>query len=241
MRDDSMRDERMRDDSNASTDMRLPDRAVASGGSTGAGPGTDLFSHPVVVAIDSGADRFAASMRGRAGTDRVLYTLSQAANHSLLWHGINVVDGIVGGPVHRRRALRRSIILGADQALVNGPVKWLFRRRRPDEPGHHPHELRKPVTSSFPSGHASAAVCAATLLSRDLGAPPVWWGLAAAVAWSRVHVGVHHATDVMGGVAAGVVLTRLAARAWPPPVGGGSRRSPAGTDRAPIATTADTV
>lgn len=201
------------------TDGHAADGTDPSDDSAGVRTGFDLFAHPAVVAIDSRADRLAATMRGNVAADRFLYTLSQAANHSLIWHGINLVDGVVGGPTHRRRALRRSIILGVDQAVVNGPVKWVFRRRRPDEPDHHPHELRKPVTSSFPSGHASAAVCAATLLSRDLGATPLWWGLASAVAWSRVHVGVHHATDVIGGVAVGVALTRLATRAWPPPTG----------------------
>jgi undecaprenyl-diphosphatase len=94
-------------------------------------------------------------------------------------------------------------------------VKRLFRRDRP-EASDHPHELRRPRTSSFPSGHASSAVMAATLLSAShRRARPLWWALAAAVAWSRVHVKVHHASDVLGGAVLGRILGRLARRFWP--------------------------
>lgn len=171
-------------------------------------------------------DDLAARLRGHAASDRALYALSQAANHSLLWHGINAVDAVIGGPTRRRQAVRRSVILAAEQAAVNGPVKSLFRRQRPDHVTDHPHDLRTPVTSSFPSGHASAGACAATLLTQDLGAAPVWWGLAAAVAWSRVHVGAHHATDLVGGAAVGTVLARAAGRLWPPPVERSAGRAP---------------
>lgn len=150
-----------------------------------------------------------------------MYGLSQAANHSILWHGINAVDALVGGavagPAHRRRALRRSVVLAVEQAAVNGPIKSLFRRDRPEHVTDHPHGLRVPMTSSFPSGHASAGACAAVLLSRDLGVAPLWWALAGTVAWSRVHVGVHHASDLAGGAVVGTSLGRLAGAVWPPP------------------------
>ena len=159
----------------------------------------------------------ADSLRGHPALDRVLYAASQAANHSMLWHGINLVDAVVGGPQRRRRALRRSAILALEQALVNGPVKSVFRRERPAVVDDHPHDLRSPLTSSFPSGHASAGACATVLLSRDLGHGPAWATLAAVVAWSRVHVGVHHATDVVGGAVLGAGLAVAAGALWPPP------------------------
>ncbi len=175
------------------------------------------IDHPVTRRID---ERVAARVDERRGTnpllDRSAYALSEAANHSLLWHGINAVDALVGGPRHRRAALRRSIILGVEQAVVNGPLKSTIERERPLA-GPHDHPLRTPVTSSFPSGHASASACAATLLSRDLRMAPLWWGLAAAVAWSRVHVGVHHTSDVVAGAVVGRSLGRVAGLIWPPP------------------------
>lgn len=173
------------------------------------------FLHPAVGAFDARLERLSAGMRGRPGVDRAFYALSQAANHSLLWHAINVADAVLGGPRHRRRALRRSVVLTIDQAVVNGPIKAVFRRTRPAVVSDHPHALRTPRTSSFPSGHASAAACAATLLTSDLGCGPLWWGLAGAVAWSRVHVGVHHPSDVAGGVVVGAALALAAGRFRP--------------------------
>lgn len=174
---------------------------------------TVLSSRPV-LSLDGAAARVAGHARGR-GFDRAVYVLSEAANHSMLWHGINLVDAVVGGPTHRRRAFRRSVIVAVEQAVVNGPIKSLVARERPAERDDHPHDLRAPRTSSFPSGHASAAACAATLLSEDLGAAPLWWSLAGAVAWTRVHVGVHHASDVLAGLATGRALARVAGTVWP--------------------------
>lgn len=176
---------------------------------------------PAIVAVDRRVDAWAGRLRGSASFDRAMYGLSQAANHSLLWHGINLVDAVLGGAVagraHSLRALRRSVVLSCEQALVNGPIKSRFRRGRPTTVTEHPHELRTPVTSSFPSGHSSAGACAAVLLSRDLGLEPLWWTLAAGVAWSRVHVGAHHASDLLGGAAVGTALGTLVGWVWPPP------------------------
>jgi len=174
-----------------------------------------VLTSPRVVGFDAAIARLAEQARDHSA-DRALYLLSQAANHSLLWHGINAIDALVGGPTHRRRALRRSVIVAIEQAVVNGPIKATVDRERPAPRADHPHGLRVPLTSSFPSGHASAAACSATLLSRDLGAAPVWWALAGLVSWSRVHVGVHHASDVAAGLVLGRTLAGASAVVWPP-------------------------
>lgn len=179
------------------------------------GIATAVLQSSVVQQFDRSADLLAKASHGSAPIDRALYSLSQAANHSLLWHSINAVDALTGTPRRRRRAIRRSSIIALEQAIINGPVKLVAKRERPEEKQNHPHQLRSPQTSSFPSGHASAAACAATLLSADLGMAPVWWTLAAAVSWSRVHVGVHHASDVVAGVFAGRTIARTAQRFWP--------------------------
>jgi undecaprenyl-diphosphatase len=174
------------------------------------------LDHPAVARLDAAVDGLASGLRGSGPVDRAMYALSRAGDHSLIWHGINAVDALAGGADHRRRAVRRSIVLVAEQAVVNGPLKSAFGRRRPGHVTEHPHELRTPRTSSFPSGHASAGACATVLLTADLGGGPLWAGLATAVAWSRVHVGAHHATDVAGGAVVGATLAILATRLWPP-------------------------
>jgi undecaprenyl-diphosphatase len=76
-----------------------------------------------------------------------------------------------------------------------------------------------PHTGAFPSGHASAAFACATVLawaSPRLRVPA--FVLAAAIAWSRVYVGVHWPLDVLGGAVLGVlVATALLKLAANPP------------------------
>ena len=73
--------------------------------------------------------------------------------------------------------------------------------------------MRRPITSSFPSGHATAAFTAATLLSTNARNRPVWFAIAGVVAGSRVYVRMHHASDVIAGAAFGLVLGQVLRRA----------------------------
>jgi undecaprenyl-diphosphatase len=108
-----------------------------------------------------------------------------------------------------------SAVLGIESALVNGAIKSVFRRRRPPWATDRPHRLRRPRTSSFPSGHASAAFTAAGVLADDDPLWPLYYALAVVVASSRVYVKTHHASDVVAGALLGAVLARVARRLWP--------------------------
>ncbi len=149
-------------------------------------------------------------LRGHPAVDRLFYTASEAADFSVLWHTLGVAQAIVKDDP--KIAIAVSTALGLESALINGPVKSMFRRSRPVQETPRPYNLRQPKTSSFPSGHASAAMVAAAMLSRN-GGGPLWYTLGAIVATSRIHVRIHHASDVVGGVVAGVALGALARRA----------------------------
>jgi undecaprenyl-diphosphatase len=155
-----------------------------------------------VAAFDAAADRLVDRYRSPA-LDAVAYRLSSAADHSLLWHALGAARALVrGGDV--RDAARFSVAMGIESIVTNGAVKSLFGRVRPVEYAdvEFRHGLHRPLTSSFPSGHAAAAFCAATLL----GGGPGWFLLAAAVASTRVYVRLHHASDVVAGAGLGLVL-----------------------------------
>jgi undecaprenyl-diphosphatase len=150
--------------------------------------------------------------------DHVFYALSAAADHSKLWHGLAWARGVTTG--NRDAARRMSTALGIESFVTNVVVKSLVGRVRParpetDEP--MPYGMRVPITSSFPSGHATAAFTAAVFLSDDDFGPAVlWYGLASAVAFSRVYVRMHHATDAVAGAALGLVLGRVLRRSLAP-------------------------
>ena len=161
--------------------------------------------------LDSAVDAWwERHLRGRPGLDRLMYSASEAANHSKLWH----VLGAAQSAVRRdgRPAAELSVALLIEAALVNGVIKTIFGRRRPAPVGNRPHSLRQPLTSSFPSGHASAAMVAAALLSRRSRWGPAYYTVALVVALSRIHVRIHHASAVAAGLGVGAALGAVARR-----------------------------
>ena len=148
-------------------------------------------------AIDRAVDRVRSPR-----VDGIVYRLSSAADHSLLWHACGVLTALArDGDVEF--ATRFAIAMGAESLITNGAVKTMFKRVRPADYAdiHFHHGLRRPITSSFPSGHATAAFCAARLLGGG-----GWYGLATAVAATRVYVRLHHASDVAAGAVFGLAL-----------------------------------
>ena len=105
-------------------------------------------------------------------------------------------------------------VLGAN--LVNEAMKLFFHRPRPLPWFSYP----LPPTYSFPSGHAFVSfcfcVCLAEILVRHgwplVGKVGIWsaaLGCTLTIGVSRVYLGVHYPTDVLGGYAAGIVWTML--------------------------------
>jgi undecaprenyl-diphosphatase len=69
----------------------------------------------------------------------------------------------------------------------------------------------KPTTGAFPSGHAAMAVAYALAGSRMIpGSACLWWPLAVIVAVSRVYIGVHWPSDVVGGALVGLACAWFA-------------------------------
>ncbi len=161
--------------------------------------------------FDERADAAFERVRGRSRiVDRVFLTASELGDFSLIWQIVNVVRGIVTG--HWAETLLFAGLLGAESLIVNQGIKRLFRRVRPTETGDERYQVRRPRTSSFPSGHASSAFYAASILTAWSGWPtlPAWFALAVVVAVSRAFVRIHHASDVVGGAIVGLALAQVA-------------------------------
>lgn len=162
------------------------------------------------AAVDAAFDR----LRDRPIPDRLLYAGSALGDHSLVWLALGALRGLRPDP-GLRAALRLAGGLAIESAVVNGAVKSLFRRRRPVWEGHRPHHLRQPRTSSFPSGHASSAACALVLLGEGDPLWPLYLAVGVVVTMSRVHVRIHHASDILAGLALGLALGLAVRRAVP--------------------------
>jgi undecaprenyl-diphosphatase len=173
--------------------------------------GQDRFGE-IVATFDRTVEHAADHLRGRRGVDRVFMAASTLGDFSVLWHIINIVRGLV----FRRRpdhVVALGVAIGIESLLVNQGLKRWFRRDRPTWTGGESTPVRRPSTSAFPSGHATAAVFSAVMLSQwDRRLAVLWWTLAAIVAMSRVHVRIHHPSDVAGGAVIGFVLGHIARR-----------------------------
>jgi membrane-associated phospholipid phosphatase len=161
--------------------------------------------------FDRAVDELFDHLRGKPAADRVFYVASELGDFSLIWQILSTAQGAVR-PDGIRRAVQLAAALGVESLLVNGVVKSAFRRARPVVEVERPHKLRVPRTTSFPSGHASSAFFAAALLSDRSRAWPAYYGVAGVVALSRVHVRIHHASDVVGGAILGAALGAVATR-----------------------------
>jgi membrane-associated phospholipid phosphatase len=141
--------------------------------------------------------------------------LSHAADKSRLWLGIAAAVALAGGRRGRRAALEGVVAIGVTSATVNLGVKPIARRRRPDraQPARFDdRHVPMPRSASFPSGHAASAFAFAYAVSRHLPALAVPIRLlATAVAYSRVHTGVHYPGDVVIGSVTGAGTAAMVA------------------------------
>jgi undecaprenyl-diphosphatase len=165
---------------------------------------------------DVSVSRHIAELKPR-GSDLAMLRLTRSANHSALWF---VVAGVLASRpgTTRKAALRAILAITGASATANGILKPLFPRRRPpaDEVPNCRQLWKRPGSSSFPSGHAASAAAFATAVALEnprAGAAVA--PLAAAVAYSRVHVGVHWTSDVVAGAAVGMCSALLTQRWWP--------------------------
>jgi undecaprenyl-diphosphatase len=172
-----------------------------------------MFSR--VHALDLRVDALVDRIRGPK-LDPLVYGLSSAADHGFLW--LLIAAGRSAREGEPGIALRMGAALGVESLLTNGPIKACFRRVRPEDDhppeGPLPYGMHRPLTSSFPSGHAVSAFTAATLLAGG-PATPLWFALAATVAVSRVYTQMHHTSDIVAGAALGVALGTVARRLVP--------------------------
>jgi undecaprenyl-diphosphatase len=136
--------------------------------------------------------------------NEVFVWLTKIGSHGLVWLALGLVLAVV-----RRRALPfvavALAVLVADG--VAALVKLAVGEKRPTEPDSL---VTIPHSHSFPSGHAATAFAGATMMSFLVPrAAPAFYVLAAAIAYSRLYVGVHFPLDVVGGAVIGVATALL--------------------------------
>jgi membrane-associated phospholipid phosphatase len=178
---------------------------------------------PIAVHVNSGIVEVVVAPPAPAGIDRRLFRLINGLPHSTasdryvstisdLGEGLGWVAGgaalaMLGGSRGRRAGLATAFASLAATYIVQAQVKPRFRRVRPFVNREARVVGTGPADSSFPSGHTASSFAAATALTFFYPkAGPLAYGLATAVAASRVHLGVHFPSDVAvgGGIGVGI-------------------------------------
>jgi undecaprenyl-diphosphatase len=135
--------------------------------------------------------------------------LSHAGSYGAVWLVLAAVFALA---LRRPQIFVWTLVADGLGFLLSEALKAVFHRARPLAEAL----VTRPHSHSFPSGHATTSFACATVLA--LAAPRLavpLFVLAAAIAWSRVYVGVHYPLDVIAGAVLGTAIGLFVARVLP--------------------------
>jgi membrane-associated phospholipid phosphatase len=156
-------------------------------------------------AVDLAVYRRVRSMAHAPDRVRWVRRYSRLGEHGAVWLGIGLL-GAAGDAQRRGRWVRATASVGTAY-LLSTSIKMAIGRRRPVIEDL-PHLMATPTGLSFPSSHSTSSFAAAQAYGRLLPRGPLL-GAAAAMAFSRLYLGVHYPSDVAAGAALGTVLGTL--------------------------------
>ena len=139
--------------------------------------------------------------------DKLMIMATYAGTGGFIWFVALVLPFLLSD-MYRRAGVILMLALGINYLVGEIIIKNSVGRERPstllpeDE-----MKITKPKGHSFPSGHSASSFCAATVMV--ICCPPAVWipslAVACVIAFSRIYLRVHYLSDVIGGVALGVI------------------------------------
>jgi undecaprenyl-diphosphatase len=161
------------------------------------------------------AIREAIHARAHVSLTHVMEFITNFGGSWFLWPaGIAIAGILVRAGRQREAALFAIAVVGSE--VVNEILKVVFQRQRPEAYFGYP----LPPTYSFPSGHSFVSYAFYLALAEILARPEwpaykkmaVWGAAGLLILWigiSRIYLGVHYPTDVIGGYTGAVAWTAI--------------------------------
>ena len=131
--------------------------------------------------------------------DKIMPIITSAGNLGIIWIVISVL--LITKKDYRVLGQTILIALVITTIIGEGIIKNIVKRKRPFY-GDDDKELliSRPITYSFPSGHTASSFAVATVfIKTDNAASLEIMLLACLIAFSRIYLGVHYPSDVIGG------------------------------------------
>ncbi|MET0603868.1 MAG: phosphatase PAP2 family protein [Baekduia sp.] len=158
----------------------------------------------IAAGLDTALYRAARTYGHTPATERAVARFSHLGEHAALWLAIGTAGVIFDRP--RRQRWRRALAAVGAAYVANVAVKQVVRRPRPVFEDL-PQLIGTPTQLSFPSSHATSSFAAARAYAPLLGAAgPAVYPLAAAMAATRVYLGVHYPSDILAGALLGTLV-----------------------------------
>lgn len=163
--------------------------------------------------IDGGILLFLQEFIRNPVLNPVMVWITTLGDKGMIWIAATIV--LLIPKKTRKIGMMSALALIGSLIINNEIIKNLVRRPRPFYTFTElTTVIPRPSQFSFPSGHTSASFAAATVFFRNLpkkaGVPAIV--LASLIGFSRLYLGVHYPTDVLGGALLGSFLGYLSER-----------------------------
>ena len=137
--------------------------------------------------------------------DKTMPIITSVGNLGIIW----IVISVLLMTKKDYRVLVKTILIDLVITTIigEGIIKNIIKRKRPFYDDDKKELLiSRPITYSFPSGHTASSFAVATVfIKTDNAASLEIMLLACLIAFSRIYLGVHYPSDVIGGVIIGTL------------------------------------